>query len=524
MPSKEGFARVFGYVSGDSLKDKKKLAADAVAALLVAIQAATDAGAPQQAIDFATTQHGTLKKAVDDARPNDEGAKASWNHYDAQEKLAKKATVVARSLKIAAEKKAGMVKLMNEGGAGALDSLVEEIGDSAVSEEDRGTIIAAMQVRYGLDAVAGILSTKAVPRLYKALGMAPDKHTLLNESLKIVERTSKKDDTSDYGSGKIRIQSGEAGRRSGNSKFRTERGSILKLDSFDSTTLHEVGHAVDEDETYMNDHGGEGNHGEWKIERREKLVDVAYADMGFDKRWKNLPEGTARRMFDRLLSTGKIEDNTVVGELTVLKTRSRDELIQDQAIIDLQADAVQHLQQNQGISASDLKNWITITKNTGGYMGRSPAVGQGKALVSKVMVALVDGTTVRSVEDAVDAVLADVANLEAYPTDQQVLTRLGQDTSVKFCLAAREKATPWYKNDAVARLCTSPKDKRIYWQAYDHQYVSFAASARARRVSDYSMRAPGEWFAEAYALFFMGHLPTSHALYKKFEKAKNGED
>ena len=41
--------------------------------------------------------------------------------------------------------------------------------------------------------------------------------------------------------------------------------------------------------------------------------------------------------------------------------------------------------------------------------------------------------------------------------------------------------------------------KRIYHEAYARQWVSYLAAARAKGLTGYQFRAPGEWFAELYA-------------------------
>jgi hypothetical protein len=43
---------------------------------------------------------------------------------------------------------------------------------------------------------------------------------------------------------------------------------------------------------------------------------------------------------------------------------------------------------------------------------------------------------------------------------------------------------------------------RIFQEAYDQSWVSYAAEARDRKCSKYQFRAPGEWFAEAYATYY----------------------
>lgn len=55
--------------------------------------------------------------------------------------------------------------------------------------------------------------------------------------------------------------------------------------------------------------------------------------------------------------------------------------------------------------------------------------------------------------------------------------------------------------------------RRVYDEAYNGQWYSYAAAARARQVRDYQFRAPGEWFAEIYAAYYLGTLDTKGAEY-----------
>ena len=57
----------------------------------------------------------------------------------------------------------------------------------------------------------------------------------------------------------------------------------------------------------------------------------------------------------------------------------------------------------------------------------------------------------------------------------------------------------------------------VFQESYKGDWVSYARSARKQKVSDYQFRADGEWYAEAYAAFFVGKLPKSHPLHVVLE-------
>lgn len=56
---------------------------------------------------------------------------------------------------------------------------------------------------------------------------------------------------------------------------------------------------------------------------------------------------------------------------------------------------------------------------------------------------------------------------------------------------------PWLRSDGGLAL-----GGRIYQESYRNLWFSYDQAARARKVSLYQFRAPGEWFAEAYAAYY----------------------
>lgn len=58
---------------------------------------------------------------------------------------------------------------------------------------------------------------------------------------------------------------------------------------------------------------------------------------------------------------------------------------------------------------------------------------------------------------------------------------------------------PWYKYPDTGGV---PLGGRIYQEAYPGNWWSYRESTRTRKVSTYQFRAPGEWFAEAYAAYY----------------------
>jgi hypothetical protein len=80
-------------------------------------------------------------------------------------------------------------------------------------------------------------------------------------------------------------------------------------------------------------------------------------------------------------------------------------------------------------------------------------------------------------------------------------TKVKADNAVKVlkgCFALPGH-NPWYKYPDTGGIALGD---RIYQEAYSGDWWSYKQSTRTRKVSTYQYRAPGEWFAEAYAAYY----------------------
>jgi hypothetical protein len=112
----------------------------------------------------------------------------------------------------------------------------------------------------------------------------------------------------------------------------------------------------------------------------------------------------------------------------------------------------------------------------------------------------------------VTACLSD-GKVPAKPTeDGPVLASWDALAAVGKMLAGlRQGAALWYKGGVAATAAAV--DQRVYFEAYKDQWWSFALVARDASVAEYQWRAPGEWFAEAYSLYYLKKLPTTHPVF-----------
>jgi hypothetical protein len=63
-------------------------------------------------------------------------------------------------------------------------------------------------------------------------------------------------------------------------------------------------------------------------------------------------------------------------------------------------------------------------------------------------------------------------------------------------------------------------DGVVHQMSYDWpEWVSYKLDARKQGIHGYQFRAPGEWFAEIYAAYYMELLKPEHPVVKAIKKA-----
>lgn len=80
----------------------------------------------------------------------------------------------------------------------------------------------------------------------------------------------------------------------------------------------------------------------------------------------------------------------------------------------------------------------------------------------------------------------------------------------------------WDRGDAAAAKYALGGS--VFQESYGGKWVSYALSARSAKVTDYQFRADGEWYAEAYAAFFLGKLKEGHPLHPILTKDKQSTE
>ena len=247
----------------------------------------------------------------------------------------------------------------------------------------------ALQDRYDLEITVpkGMTNTH-MDRVYDMMGTVPAKQA---KHRKLKKLTYTSDDSSGaYGGAEIEM--GDFHDATGTEDYEID-GTTVPANSFDVTTLHEMGHALDDRHGIMAKNMSKPGCGGWRTESKESVADALLA------------------FFKKKVKVGK--------EIT--DTSARD-----------------------------------------------------------AIVAALSGTTPTAPDGAKDS-------------DWQKVTAFLADYPAKVIGAYK----PWFK-------AAVDVDGRAYIQSYSTRWNSYEVAARARtRVNDYQWRAPGEWFAEVYAISWL---------------------
>ena len=92
------------------------------------------------------------------------------------------------------------------------------------------------------------------------------------------------------------------------------------------------------------------------------------------------------------------------------------------------------------------------------------------------------------------------------PADQVAINTACKDIDAWHKVGTGESIW-WDQGNSTAQTML---DGRVYQEAYKKTWVSYPISERAKGITGYQFRAPGEWFAELYAAYHLGKLKPGH--------------
>lgn len=362
-------------------------------------------------------------------------------------------------------------------------------------------MIAAIKARYGLDELAGELTSNALPRLYKALALVPDNHTRDNPMFQKLAR-SKMSDTSLYfpgGSGQLAINGGEAGPFSSEKeKYTDGAGKKMEFNRFDAHTLHEVGHSVDDAAGYMAKHGTGASYGGWKPSDASEAADAGARLLA--KNWPNLSYELSNDVITKLTSdqSADVAINGYKTKQNAFNAITADGLRDDGAMKAADT-AVKQLRDTVTVPLSDTdKGQVENAMNLTQLMKLSTAAGPAKLLIINLI------KEMKTTMATADQVIRKLdASLKA-ANDPKQMTKFKAEAEA--WVKAISKELWWAGSSTITKVAVEGK----VYQRDDKKWWRYELSARNQMLKDYQFRSPSEWFAEVYTVAMLGKLSKGH--------------
>jgi hypothetical protein len=283
-----------------------------------------------------------------------------------------------------------------------------------------------------------------------------------------------------------------------------DAGTKTKVNAFTVTTLHEIGHAVDDRLHFMDGHLGDAKYGGWAKEDGGAVFNRVVAETGFFTDWQDrYPRTGLMLLLQSVVSTGRVDTATwramAAAAATPGVVPEAAAMLADPGIAQARTD----------YDAYTVGAWPV---DVSAPMQAAKALCRIQHISTQVCDSVIARVYLEKITAAraVDDFRADMARIAAEPTADD-LDAIKRHRAVDTLQAIRCTG-----NNGLWDKGASAADKykiggRVYQQSYaGNQWSSYPLAVRARGISQYQFRAAGEWFAELYALYYLKKLPPTH--------------
>ncbi len=395
------------------------------------------------------------------------------------------------------------------GGNQALDRMIRSIGSRAEDQDTKDFIAAALKARFGITEVnGGAMTTKALPRLYDLMTRIPARHTLQNDSFKKIERNKGSAAQASLYSAhekKVILNVEKTGRFADRQKIGPRGSEGSKVQVFDATSLHEIGHSVDEDLRFMSTRMGNPTFGDWRQER----ADVVYKLLSDHHEFHEVLPGKDKRLSVQVLQTvGSTRIGASHADVRVKLDfdRAADRPLPPDAetllATERMVDAAPIVDELIGSDAEMNQDQMTRRNAVNGKPAGDWSTHANKCIDRAILTRTALDVTTAAYLAEMNAIQARVGDLA-----WDAILRHPAVTHLRKILARGDDGL-W--DDGNRGAAAAAIGGRVIHQSQG-QWYSYPLDRRAPyRVTDYQFRAPAEWFAELYTAFYLNKLPDAH--------------
>ena len=396
--------------------------------------------------------------------------------------------------------------LAEKDGTKKLDKMISGLSGKADTPAKKKLVIAAIKARWGLEKLNGDLSSNALPRLYSLMSKIPEDHIKGNDKLKEIRRDKNPPpgETSFYRGEEDLIVLNldkSTGLGAGIVFGKGPEGLPRIANYFDHTTLHEIGHAVDEKIHFMDSKGKNAENGEWRQESIESVAMAGGAGKGFFAAFKQFPPTLLGKFLEQVLKDNKTDP---MPELFVRPKQVADSGVTKEELL---ADAGG--KKAEEVLTGYLANGWPDALTASGVSADTSNLTKLRGVKRMAFINVLDRAFAKKTtfSAACDTYLAELP--KSVPTDDD-WKRMARHAAVEWCRQVRMKSGSSGLWDGGASAAGKVSvGGTVYEQSYEDEWWSYS-DARPGELSTYQFRGPAEWFAEQYAAYYLDWLPKNH--------------
>ncbi|WP_207478932.1 hypothetical protein [Arenibaculum pallidiluteum] len=407
--------------------------------------------------------------------------------------------------------------LQDAGGRATIDAVMEAMGTKG-DALSRRIATTAMLKRFKIKRLEGTPTSKAPARFYKLMAGLPEDHTFANNALNVFEMNKglsgiRKflEDGNYYQAGRVVINLPASSHLPFPRKDANRKSTWFE--GFAFATLHEIGHAVDTKNGIMAGNRGLAKFGKWEDLDSDRAAEKIGAAMGFFDAFPSEVKGGLKCYLKNVLEGSEPEIGVVYNEIKLANNTAH-------SCMDRVSAAARTMKKTKFVAA--YQDLLTTMEDPSSALqaARTDCKLTTKEAVELTRRVVEDGLTVDEAAEAMDQALR--ATLIPMPRiDERAVSA---HPAVERCRAIRKasKSKVLYMKGPSEAAKVAIGD-RVYIESYPGDWWSYSLAKRQEtQVSDYQWRAPGEWFAELYAMYYLGKLAKGHDLYKWFRENVDG--